>query len=92
VRRGSLWRPGRPEGAAIGYCLRAFRDAVVERVPEPQHGLEVLVELGLRLSEQGQNDPGSYRLIFYETGETGHEALLRCRERARSLDLLLSRA
>jgi hypothetical protein len=85
------WHPQRPEGAAISYCLRTFRDAFVERVPEPQHGLEILVEPGLRLSEQnlgrGGNDPHSYRLaIFYETGETKEEALLRCRERASSLD------
>lgn len=85
------WRPHRPQGAAISYCLRAFGDALVERVPEPQHGLEILVEPGLRLSQQGQNDPGSYRLaIFYEIGETKHEALVRCRERARSLDFVLT--
>jgi hypothetical protein len=71
--------------------LRTFRDALVERVPEPQHGLEILVEPGLRLSEQGQNDPRSYRLaLFFETGETREEALLRCRERARSLDFGLA--
>lgn len=79
------WR--RPEGVAISYCLRTFRDAFVERVPQPQHGLEILVQPGLRLSEQGQNDPFSYRLaIFHERGETHDEALMRCRARARSLD------
>lgn len=60
------WRPQRPEGTAISYCRRTFRDAFVERVPEPQHGLEILVEPGLRLSDQGPerggNDPHSYRL------------------------------
>ncbi len=86
------WRGGRADGVAISYCLRTFRDAFVERVPEPQHGLEVLVQPGRRLSEQGHNDPDSYRLaIFYEVGETRREALLRCRERARSLDFGLVR-
>jgi hypothetical protein len=84
------WPSERVEGVAISYCLRAFSDALVERVPEPQHGLEILVSPGLRLSEQGHNDPDSYRLaIFYEVGETRQEALLRCRERARSLDFEL---
>ena len=81
------WSGERVEGVAISYCLRAFRDAFVERVPEPQHGLEILVAPGRMLSEQGHNDPASYRLaIFYEVGETREEALHRCRERARSLD------
>lgn len=52
--------------------------------------MKILVEPGRRLSEQGHNDPCSYRLaIFYEVGETRREALLRCRERARSLDFEL---
>ncbi|MEA2234195.1 MAG: hypothetical protein QOD83_4011 [Solirubrobacteraceae bacterium] len=86
------WQPQLPDGAATSYCLRAFDDAFVERVPEPQHGLEILVEPGLRLSEQqGQNDPRSYRLaLFYETGETREEALLRCRQRARTLQFGLT--
>ena len=84
------WPSAPIDGVAVSYCLRAFRDAFVERVPEPQHGLEILVQPGLRLSEQGHNDPQSYRLaIFYEVGETRREALLRCRERARSLDFRL---
>jgi biotin carboxylase len=80
------WSDEPAAGVAISYCLRVFRDAFVVRVPEPQHGLEVLVEPGRRLSEQGHNDPTSYRLaIFYEVGETRQEALARCRARARSL-------
>jgi hypothetical protein len=84
------WDSRAPDGVAISYCLRAFRDAFVERVPESQHGLEILVRPGQRLSEQGQNDPRSYRLaIFYEVAETRSEALLRCRERALALDFAL---
>lgn len=84
------WDSRTPDGVAISYCLRAFRDAFVERVPESQHGLEILVRPGQRLSEQGQNDPRSYRLaIFYEVAETRTEALLRCRERALALDFAL---
>ena len=84
------WRGGWPDGVAVSYCLRAFSDAFVLRVPEPQHGLEILVEPGRLLSEQGHNDPASYRLaIFYEVGETREEALVRCRHRARSLDFEL---
>jgi ATP-grasp domain len=84
------WRSEQPDGVAISYCLRTFRDAYVERTPEPQDGLEVLVRPGRRLSEQGTNDAQSYRLaIFYETGETREQALARCRERASSLDFRL---
>lgn len=84
------WDPAAPDGVAISYCLRTFRDAFVERVPEAQHGLEILVQPGRRLSQQGQNDPRSYRLaIFYEVAETRTEALVRCRERALALDFAL---
>lgn len=84
------WRAGRPQGVAVSYCLRVFRDAVVERVPEPEDGLEVLVRPGLLLSEQGVNDAHSFRLaIFSEAGETREEAVARCRARARSLDFRL---
>jgi cytidyltransferase-like protein len=86
---------GRPEGVAVSYCLRVFEDAYVAAVPEPQEGLEILVEPGLLLSEQGTNDAQSYRLaIFAETGETREEAVERCRVRARSLafELLPARA
>jgi hypothetical protein len=81
------WTPERPDGVAISYVVRAFEDALVESVPEPEGTLEVLVRPGLRLSEQpGANDPASYRLaIFVETGATREEALSRCRERARRL-------
>ena len=56
---------------AVSYVVRVFDDAVVEAVPEPQDGLEILVRSGLRLSDQGTNDTASYRLaIFTEWGET----------------------
>jgi biotin carboxylase len=84
------WRPDTPEGVAISYCLRTFEDAYVQRVPEPEDGLEILVRPGRRLAEQGTNDSQSYRLaIFYEVGETREEALARCRARARALDFAL---
>ena len=34
---------------AISYALRAFEDALVEVVPEPEPDLEILVQPGLRL-------------------------------------------
>jgi hypothetical protein len=79
------WHAARPDGVAVSYCLRTFRDAFVAAVPEPEESLELLVSPGLRLSEQGgTNDTESYRLaIFYEVGETREEALARCRARAR---------
>jgi hypothetical protein len=80
------WAPGRANGVAISYALRAFEDAEVVSVPEANGDLEVLVRPGLRLSEQGTNDPESYRLaIFSEWGETREEALARCRARAAAL-------
>jgi len=86
------WRAGRPRGVAISYCLRVFEDAFVGAVPEPDEGVEILVEPGRLLSQQATtNDTDSYRLaIFHEWGETRDEALDRCRARARSLafDLL----
>lgn len=87
------WSPSRPDGVAISYCLRAFEDAFVAAVPEPEEGLEVLVRPGLRLSEQGAaNDVASYRLaIFAEVGESRAEAVERCRARARSLAFDLRR-
>jgi hypothetical protein len=83
--RDPQWHAARPDGVAVSYCLRTFRDAFVAAVPEPEEGLELLVRPGLRLSEQGgTNDAESYRLaIFYEVGETREEALARCRARAR---------
>ena len=81
------WHGGRANGVAVSYALRVFEDAHVVSVPGPEDGLEVLVEPGLRLSEQGTNDPYSYRLaIFAEWGETREEAVARCRARARSLE------
>ena len=80
------WRETRARGAAISYCLRVFEDAFVAGVPAPADGVEILVEPGTRLSEQGTNDAESYRLaIFHEWGETREEALGRCRARAASL-------
>jgi hypothetical protein len=80
------WDTRAPDGVAISYALRTFRDALVAAVPDPEPGLELLVRPGLRLSEQGANDAFSYRLaIFYETGETREEAVERSLWRARSL-------
>jgi len=84
------WRLGPAEGVAVSYCLRVFRDAFVERVPDPEEGLEILVRPGERLSHQGVNDAESFRLaIFYEVGDTREEAVARCRARARSLGFML---
>ena len=80
------WEARRPDGVAVSYVLRVFEDALVEAVPEPEQGVELLVRPGLRLSEQGANDAASYRLaILVESGETREEAVTRCRERARRL-------
>ena len=80
------WRPSRAHGVAISYCLRVFEDAYVSRTPEAGPDVEILVEPGRPLSEQGTNDAESYRLaIFHEVGKTRAEALRRCRERAASL-------
>ena len=80
------WRTGRPEGVGVSYCLRAFDDAFVEAVPDPEEGLELLVRPGLHLSDQGVNDAQSYRLfILNEVGATRAEALRKCRERVRRL-------
>jgi biotin carboxylase len=80
------WRVPPASGVAISYCLRVFEDGFVAQAPEPQDNLEILVEEGRRLSEQGTNDAESYRLaIFSECGETQEEALARCRARAASL-------
>ncbi|MEX2645029.1 MAG: hypothetical protein WD249_02080 [Gaiellaceae bacterium] len=89
--RDPAWETPRPDGVAVSYVLRAFEDALVEAVPEPEDGLEMLVRPGLRLSEQpGANDPASYRLaILVGTGETREEAVTRCRERARALPFAL---
>ena len=84
------WQADPPQGVAVSYCLRVFADAYVERVPEPEEDLEILVRPGLRLSEQGVNDAQSFRLaIFYEAGDTREEAIARCQARARSLGFRL---
>ena len=86
------WDGSAPSGVAISYVVRVFEDAVVEAVPEPEDGLEVLVRPGLRLSEQGTNDTASYRLaIFTEKAEAREAALRRCRERAQSLGFELAK-
>jgi len=80
------WHVLPPSGVAISYCLRVFEDAFVASVPEPSPDVEILVEPGRVLSEQGTNDAESYRLaIFHEWGETREEALARCRARAAAL-------
>ena len=87
------WANSAPSGVAISYVVRVFEDALVERVPEPADGLELLVRPGSRLSEQGTNDTASFRLaIFTEWGETREAAVRRCRERARSLHFELAPA
>lgn len=86
------WDGARQRGVAVSYVLRVFRDALVEAVPEPEPGLELLVSPGRPLAEQGANDSASYRLaIFTEWGETREAAVSRCRERARSLAFRLVR-
>jgi len=88
VGRDPKWEGGLPDGVAVSYVLRVFKDAFVEAVPEPEDGVEVLVRPGLRLSEQGTNDVESYRVaIVYGAGETRAEALERCRSRLRRLRL-----
>ena len=80
------WEVGAPDGVAVSYVLRTFEDALVEAVPEPEPDLEILVQPGLRLSEQGVNDAQSYRLaIFTGFGESRAEAVARVRERAAGL-------
>lgn len=80
------WATGEPEGVAVSWVLRVFADALVEGVPAPEPGLEVLVRPGLRLSQQGLNDVASYRLaIFSEHAATRAEALERCRRRSAEL-------
>ncbi len=87
------WSGSAANGIAISYVVRVFEDAIVEAVPEPQDGLEILVRPGLRLSEQGTNDTASFRIaIFTEWGETRQAALRQCRQRARSLRFGLAEA
>lgn len=80
------WSRAEPDGVAVSWVIRVFEDALVEAVPEPEPGLELLAGPGRRLSEQGVNDTASYRLaIFSEHGETRAEALERCRRRSTEL-------
>jgi ATP-grasp domain len=85
------WKTGLPDGVGISYVLRAFHDAFVEAVPDPEDGMELLVRPGLDLSAQGVNDAQSFRLaILYGFGETREEAVARCRERAARLSFRLA--
>lgn len=80
------WDGSSPTGVAISYVMRVFEDAVVESVPEPEEGLEILVRPGALLSEQGTNDTASYRVaIFTEWAASREAARRRCLERAQSL-------
>jgi biotin carboxylase len=80
------WAVAPPNGVALSYCLRVFEDALVAAVPEPADDLEILVQPGRRLSEQGTNDAHSYRLaIFTSAAPTREEAVRLARERARRL-------
>ena len=67
--------------------MRLFEDALVGAVPEPEPGLELYVEPGLRLSEQrAPNDSSSYRVaILHEWAPTREQAVERCRVRAREV-------
>jgi hypothetical protein len=85
------WEGRRPDGVGVSYVVRVFEDAFVEAVPEPEEDVELLVQPGRRLSEQGLNDTQSYRLaILYGFGETRQEAVARCRERASRLSFRLA--
>jgi len=80
------WAAGEPSGVAVSRVVRTFEDAFVEAVPAPEPGLELLVAPGRRLSEQGLNDVGSFRLaIFSEHAPTREQALRACDERAARL-------
>ncbi|MDX6503940.1 MAG: hypothetical protein QOE29_1065, partial [Gaiellaceae bacterium] len=86
-----LWEPRPPRGVALSYALRVFEDALVEAVPPPEPGLELLVRPGKRLSEQGVNDVASYRLAIFEArGETRAAAVAAAEARAASLEFVLA--
>jgi hypothetical protein len=86
-RADPAWERRHPDGISLSYVLRAFEDAYVEAVPEPQANVELLARPGALLSEQGgTNDPASFRLaILYQTGVDRDAALARARERAEEL-------
>ena len=87
------WSEGSPNGVAVSYVLRTFADALVEAVPEPEPDLEILVQPGSRLSEQGANDSQSYRLaIFTCFAQTREEAVASARKRAAALRFRLAPA
>ncbi len=80
------WAPSGRTGFALSYCLRVFEDALVEAVPEPTRDLELLVEPGQLLSQQGTNDADSYRLcIFVQAGADRAATVRAARERAAEL-------
>jgi hypothetical protein len=84
------WEPPRRSGVAVSHVLRVFEDAFVGEVPPAEPGLEVLVEPGRALAEQGVNDAESFRLaIVYEAGKTRSEAVERARVRTASLGFRL---
>lgn len=81
-----LWEREEPMGFALSYCVRVFHDALVERVPDPESDVEMLVDPGELLSRQGTNDAGSYRLcIFTQTGDDRAETIAVARKRAAKL-------
>jgi len=87
------WKAGEPNGVAVSYVVRTFEDAYVATTPDPEDTVEILVQPGRRLSEQGANDVNSFRLaIVYEAGETREEALDRARTRAAKLTFRLEPA
>jgi hypothetical protein len=84
------WHEGSPGCHGVSYVVRRFEDAFVEAVPPPEPGLEVLVEPGRRLSEQGTNDAQSYRLaILYARGASREQALARAKDPADALSFRL---
>lgn len=86
------WEERTPDGVAVSYVARTFEDAYVAAVPDPENGVEILAHPGRRLSEQGANDVGSFRLaIVYEAGETREEAIDLARTRASKLRFRLER-
>jgi len=77
------WPAVGPTGFALSYCLRVFEDALVETVPQCDGDVELLVQSGSRLSEQGTNDAESYRLcIFVESGTDRAATIAAARARA----------
>jgi hypothetical protein len=80
------WEPREPNGVALSYAVRVFEDALVEAVPPPAEGVELLVRPGLRLSEQGVNDVASFRLAIFDVwAQSRAEAVAIAEKRAASL-------